>query len=495
MADCLADEGIEFGSQQEWIARNTDVGEHAAYTNGAWSTVLVGCQGTRDKVARVTEVASAEIIAEKPYVIYEEVEDRYFLMVPQIEVDKAASTWKAKNWKEATKVDFENVYVADAETSTAAVINAKLAEGKHVVMSPGIYKITEPIVICRSRAVVLGLGMATVQPHDDAQYMHSLIFVQDGLEHVRIAGLVLQAGKQGSHALLKWGTPKSADSEPPDDVKPSCCRRLTRCAEATIKTCLTLGYWEDPVPDPEIQPPAHAGFIHDLFCRVGGGGDMSQPEVWTNQMVQITSPNVVGENLWLWRGHCLHDCGERGEEGHSRNRVSNGLEVNGDNVTVYGLTAEHALQDQVVWKGQRGKTLFGMFKLPYDATRQNFVEPGYAGYVVADHVTAHEVRGAGVYSIFQRSEDIQVASAFRAPKGVPGFKYSNLFTVSLGGSGSIQHILNDQGGKCSATEVGKPHWLTSSPTEGNEEESTDEGGESDFAVSDVEANDVPVPPA
>jgi len=485
MADCSADLGIQFGSQQEWIARNTDIGEHAAYQNGAWSTVLIGCRGTRDKVARVTDVESAESIAEKPYVIFEDAEDKYFLMVPQIEAGKAASTWKAKNWRDSTKVDFENVYVADAESSTAATINAKLAEGKHVVMSPGIYKIIEPIVVSSSKAVILGLGMATVQPHEDALYMDSLIFVQDGLEDVRIAGLVLQAGKEGCHALLKWGTLKAPEPEPNDDdcSGGSRCGKLARCADVVCKLFWTLGYWDDEPAKPEPKLPAeHAGFIYDLFCRVGGGGDASQPEVWANKMVQINSPNVVGDNLWLWRGCCL-DGSTDGGAAHSRNRANNALEVNGDKVTIYGLTAEHALQDQVVWNGQQGKTYFFQCKLPYDATQQTFVEPGYSGYVVADHVETHDLRGAGVYFAFKSREDIQVASAFRAPEGVPGLRFSNLFTVFLGGTGGIEHVLNKQGGRSSGSTIGQPQWLPAQSRGGDEDASTDEGGDSPGGAS------------
>merc|ERR1719382_1646842 len=97
--------------------------------------------------------------------------------------------------------------VVVAVTGTpASLINAKLAEGKAVVFTPGLYRISEPIVVGRSGAVLLGLGMATIMPMGGAGYMEQLVLVKDGLEGVRIAGLVLEAGDQGSSALLRWGT-------------------------------------------------------------------------------------------------------------------------------------------------------------------------------------------------------------------------------------------------------------------------------------------------
>ena len=54
--------------------------------------------------------------------------------------------------------------------------------------------------------------------------------------------------------------------------------------------------------------------------------------------VQINSNNVIGDDLWLWRAD--HGNGV----GWTSNTAQNGLVVNGDNVTMYGLFVEHYQQ-------------------------------------------------------------------------------------------------------------------------------------------------------
>jgi len=71
-------------------------------------------------------------------------------------------------------------------------------------------------------------------------------------------------------------------------------------------------------------------------------------------MVEINSANVIIDHTWLWRAD--HDVG--GSVRDSKNYVDNALRVHGDDVTLYGLFAEHALGDLVSWDGDRGKTYF-----------------------------------------------------------------------------------------------------------------------------------------
>jgi hypothetical protein len=45
---------------------------------------------------------------------------------------------------------------------------------------------------------------------------------------------------------------------------------------------------------------------------------------------------------------------------------ANGLVVNGDNVTVYGLFVEHTQQHQTLWSGNGGRVYFYQSEMPYD---------------------------------------------------------------------------------------------------------------------------------
>mmetsp|Transcript_64197 Transcript_64197/g.139487 ORF Transcript_64197/g.139487 Transcript_64197/m.139487 type:complete len:635 (+) Transcript_64197:117-2021(+) len=417
-ADSKVDAGVEFGGQQQFITRNSAIPPTEKYKHGAWSNVLVGCDGEYEVVPnqnlRATQVQTTERVAEKPYIVFEG--NRYFLMVPQPELSKKGITWEnysSESSDKIQKIDFESVYVATEGVSTAAIINQKLADGKSVVFSPGIYKINEPIIVSNSNTVLLGLGMASVMPAEDAPYMDSLIFVKDGLEGVRISALLLEAGPAGTHSLLKWGTRKGAVS-------------------------------------------TNSGFMHDIFCRVGGDRDASLPEARTNNMVEINTDNVVGDNLWLWRAD--HEAPRNGSVKDSRNKVWNAMAVNGDNVIMYGLFAEHVLHDQVVWSGENGKTFFFQCELPYDVTQQNFGEPGYGGYVIGPHVQKHAVHGAGVYCFFA-DYDVHAKSGFKAPEDRTAITTENIFCVFLNGRGGINHVLNDRGPGVSGERTGAPNFL------------------------------------
>ena len=45
-----------------------------------------------------------------------------------------------------------------------ATINAALAFGKNLILTPGVYNLTAPILVTRPDTVVLGLGFATIVP-------------------------------------------------------------------------------------------------------------------------------------------------------------------------------------------------------------------------------------------------------------------------------------------------------------------------------------------
>jgi hypothetical protein len=69
---------------------------------------------------------------------------------------------------------------------------------------------------------------------------------------------------------------------------------------------------------------------------------------------------------------------------------------------------------------------------------------GWAAYKVADHVRSHEAIGMGVYSNFTADPSIVLDNAIEAPR-TPGVRFSHVTTVSLGGAGTIQHLVNGVG--------------------------------------------------
>jgi hypothetical protein len=70
---------------------------------------------------------------------------------------------------------------------------------------------------------------------------------------------------------------------------------------------------------------------------------------------------------------------------------------------------------------------------------------GYAAYKVAHSVTSHQAYGLGSYCFFNANPSVTAEHAFEVP-AKPDVRFRNMVTVSLGGTGTIRHVINDRGG-------------------------------------------------
>ncbi len=163
------------------------------------------------------------------------------------------------------------------------------------------------------------------------------------------------------------------------------------------------------------------------------------------QSLVVNSNNVILDDLWLWRA----DHGNANTVGWTINTAANGLIVNGNNVTAYGLFVEHYQQYQVIWNGNGGRTYFFQNELPYDPPNQaawmNGNVNGYAAYKVANSVTSHGAWGLGSYCYFNVNPSVVEDNSFEVPN-TSGVTFRDMVTVSLGGTGTISHIINYTGG-------------------------------------------------
>ena len=89
----------------------------------------------------ITNEPTTPVIIEKPFIAMDGTS--YKLMVPRPEFKKVGYT---ANWDNADEVDFSDVYTA-SDKDTAAVINAKLAEGLHVLLQPGNYNLEDSLKV------------------------------------------------------------------------------------------------------------------------------------------------------------------------------------------------------------------------------------------------------------------------------------------------------------------------------------------------------------
>jgi hypothetical protein len=151
----------------------------------------------------------------------------------------------------------------------------------------------------------------------------------------------------------------------------------------------------------------------------------------------------VGDNFWLWRAD--HGKGA----GWNSNKNRNGLIVNGNDVTLYGLFVEHCQEYQTIWNGNGGRVYFYQSEMPYDppghAAWSHGGIRGYASYKVGDAVTTHEAWGLGIYCVFT-SAPVVADTAIETPDA-PGIKMHHMITLRFGGKpgSGINHVINGNG--------------------------------------------------
>jgi hypothetical protein len=391
LADCAIDGAVDSGTQQQWLSRNS---EWSSWHGGNWNMVFVG---TTNPPAGAwpdrpyTVVDNTPIVREKPYLTIDEA-GRYFVMVPKFEAGATrGTTWRAGP-PSATPIPIEQFYLARPDRDDATSINAALAAGKNLLLTPGVYHLSSSIRVTRPNTIVLGLGYPTLVADGGTVAMS----VAD-VDGVVICGILFEAGAAESPTLLQVGEPGSKSF-----------------------------HAKNPI------------FLYDIFCRAGGAAVGT-----ATAFVTIDANNVVGDNFWLWRA----DHGSGAAWNANKNR--NGLVVNGDDVTFYGLFVEHCQQYQTIWNGNGGRVYFYQSEMPYDPPSQaawsHAPVRGFASYKVAEGVTTHEAWGLGVYCVFYRAPVI-ADTAIEAPTA-PSVKFHHLITVRLSGrpNSGIGHVLNDQG--------------------------------------------------
>jgi hypothetical protein len=338
-------------------------------------------------------VSPTPVSREKPFLFLDGA--NYAVYVPALRTSTSGITWGAGQTP-GTSIPIDQFYVARAGVDTAATINAALAAGKHLLLTPGIYGLNDTIRVTNPNTVVLGLGLATLRPDTGAIAMT----VAD-VDGVKLAGVLFDAGAVNSPVLLQVGPTGSAANH-----------------------------------------AANPTSIFDVFARVGGAG----PGKATVSM-QINSANVIVDHTWLWRAD--HGSGV----GWDVNTAQNGLVVNGANVTIYGLFVEHFQQYQVLWNGNGGRVYFYQSEIPYDPPSQGVWRSsasvnGWASYKVADSVTSHEAWGLGIYSVFTNA-GVSLTRAVEVPQNA-NVRFHHLTTVNLTANGGISNVINGAGGATAA---------------------------------------------
>ncbi len=389
IADSQIDGQISSGSQQQFLCRNTNLSN---WQGSSWNFVFVG-DGQSPSGSwssnGYTVVGSTPVVREKPF-LFVESNGNYYVMVPALKSMSQGPSWSTPA-APGYSLPIDQFYIAHQGTDTDATMNAALAQGKHLLLTPGIYHLASPLKVTNPGTIVLGLGMSSLVPDNG----NAAITVAD-VDGVTIAGFILDANATSSPTLLQIGDTGSSQ-------------------------------------DHSKNPTA----IFDVHCRVGGYIPGTAASCIT-----INSSDVILDNSWLWRSD------DGAGVGWGQNDSATGLIVNGDRVSAYGLFVEHFQQYQTMWNGNDGVLYFYQSEMPYDvpdqASWQHGGVNGYASYKVADTVTTHDGRGLGVYCVFNAS--VVSDNAVETPTAA-GVSMQDIVTTRWGGaSGSgIQHIINGTG--------------------------------------------------
>ncbi len=407
---------ITSGSQQQFLVRNSQI---TGWSNGVWNQVFSGVVGAPAQCfpaasscgGPYTTLASSPATREAPY-LYTDASGNFNVFVPSVQTNISGTTW-ANGATPGSSLPISRFFIAHPGDS-AATINSALQSGEDLILTPGIYNLSQSINVTNPDTVVLGLGLATLIPQNGIVSMQVA-----NAPGVLISGLIFDAGATNSPELLQVGSSAMHNNQYASD------------------------------------PPA----LQDVFFRIGG----AQAGKATTSLV-VNSANVILDDIWAWRAD--HGNGV----GWTSNTANTGLIVNGDNVIAYGLFVEHYQQYEVIWNGNGGTDIFFQNEMPYDVPNQAaWMEAsgvnGWAAFKVASGVTSFHGYGMGSYSFFNQGVNIFAANAFEVPTSLPAGSLRDLLTIflSTAGSGGISNVINGVGGSSTSANPDTPVTVVNYP--------------------------------
>lgn len=392
-ADCHFEAAAGSDHQQQWYYRNSILakgrGEFLEEKyNYCFQGVVIGPDADvstyRDNWSsggNVTFIDTTPVIREKPFLFIGD-DGRYKVFRPALKRDSRGLSYTESYIGDGETLDVVNDFLVVKPGMSAAEMNRALAKGRHLLITPGMYLLEEPLHVSRKGTIILGLGFATLTPGESN---NDTAIAIDDVDGVTIASLMFDA-HYSSSSLIRAGDGRTEKR-----------------------------HQEDPT------------LLADLFFRIGG---FRPAAVHVDRTVEINSNDVIGDHFWIWRA----DHGVRGSVGWDINTAPNGLVVNGDHVTVYGLFNEHFQEYQTLWNGEYGETYFFQCETPYDAPDQgsymseNGTRDGYAAYKVADSVDHHYATAFGIYDVLVR--EIRIENSVEVPQK-PDVRLHNICNNSL----------------------------------------------------------------
>jgi hypothetical protein len=411
------------GSQQQFFTRNSSID---SWTNGVWNQVFLGDTGAPATAFgpgtnQYTTLPTTPVSEEEPF-LYTDSTGGYNVFVPAVQHDSVGPSY-ASGTTAGSSIPIRRFFIA-SPTTPVRVINAALAWGENLILTPGIYNLQGTIRVTRPDTVVLGLGFPTLIPQDGQVSMDTA-----DVPGIKLSGMIFDAGPANSPALLVVGAGRG------------------RFGQGRAGRAWSTHNENDPT------------LVQDVFFRIGG----AEPGQATSSLVVNTDDTIL-DDVWAWRAD--HGAGV----GWTSNRADTGVIVNGDHVTAYGLFVEHYQKFDVIWNGQDGEDVFFQNEMPYDPPSQaawmsSPTTDGYAAVLVTPRVRTFQGYGMGSYSFFDQGVPIFATQAFQSPD-TPGVQFHDVLTVFLNattGSGGINSVINGVGGSSTKANPDTPVDVLSYP--------------------------------
>jgi hypothetical protein len=399
------------GSQQQFLVRNSTLD---GWSNGLWNQVFSGDVGAPAQNfgsgGQYTTLAASPVTAEEPFLRVDS-SGNYSVFVPAVRHGSVGPSW-ASGPTPGTAIPIGRFFIATPR-DPVPVINAALARGQNLILTPGVYSLHQSIEVTRPDTVVLGLGFPTMVPANGVVSMRVA-----SVPGVKLSGMIFAAGPVNSPILLQVGGQ----------------------------------------PGLGLADPADPTLVQDVFFRIGG----ATPGQATTSLV-VNSSQVILDDIWAWRADHGKGVGWTGNVGDT------GVVVNGDHVTGYGLFVEHYQKYEVIWNGKNGTDIFFQNEMPYDPPRQaawmaDQRTDGYPAFLITHQAAGFHGYGMGSYSFFNQGVRILATTAFETANP-PGSELRDLFTIflSTAGSGGIDHVVNGTGRSSTAANPDAPVDVASYP--------------------------------
>src|SRR5262249_48186632 len=145
IVDSKIDDRIDSGPQQQFLTRNNDLHQWQGHN---WNMVFVGNNDAPTPSwpdPPMTVVEKTPRVREKPF-LYVDDAGKYLVMVPRMKSDSRGSSWGGGS-PPGSPIALDRFYIAKPSQDSTTTLNAALEQGKHLLLTPGDYKLDAPLEI------------------------------------------------------------------------------------------------------------------------------------------------------------------------------------------------------------------------------------------------------------------------------------------------------------------------------------------------------------